>query len=82
LPAVLPAPPSLWNSTDYALDWPVELLAGELAAVSDNVVRPMRPAEVGVLLELAFHTGVPLRHYRDVAGPIAREDPDPGAAVG
>jgi hypothetical protein len=42
----------------------------------------MRPAEVGVLLELAFHTGVPLRHYRDVAGPIAREDPDPGAAVG
>jgi hypothetical protein len=41
----------MWGSTDYALDWPAELLAGELAALSANSVRPMRGAEVAILLD-------------------------------
>ena len=60
--AVVPTS-SIWASTDYALDWPRELVRGELLALYEHPFRGWAPGEVERLLEEAFHTGVPAEDF-------------------
>ena len=45
---------SVWTSVDYELDWPPELLAGELRALFDHPYRGWTGGEVELLLSEAF----------------------------
>jgi len=53
----------MWNSTDYQLDWPRELLRGELVALCTHPHRAWTAGEVELLLTEAFHTGVPAADF-------------------
>lgn len=53
----------VWNSVDYALDWPAELMAGELVGLMTRPYRGWSGAEVELLLREAFHTEVPARDF-------------------
>lgn len=48
---------------DYELDWPPELLAGELRALFDHPYRSWTGGEVELLLTEAFHTGIPAADF-------------------
>ena len=74
LPAVPPVLPSLWSSTDYALDWPATLLRDELLALRSNPYAGWRVYEVVELLELAFHDGAPVHHFRAYVGSFDQEE--------
>lgn len=56
----------MWDSTDYQLDWPRELLAGELVALRDHPYRGYAPTEIEPLLIEAFHTGIPAAEFNHV----------------
>lgn len=53
----------MWISVDYELDWPPELLAGELRALFDHPYRGWTGGEVELLLSEAFHTGIPAAEF-------------------
>jgi hypothetical protein len=53
----------VWTSVDYELDWPSELLAGELRALFDHPYRGWTGGEVELLLTEAFHTGIPAAEF-------------------
>jgi hypothetical protein len=53
----------VWTSVDYELDWPPELLAGELHALFDHPYRDWTGGEVELLLTEAFHTGIPAAEF-------------------
>lgn len=53
----------MWTSTDYELDWPAELLAGELRALFDHPFRSWTGGEVELMLTEAFHTGIPAAEF-------------------
>lgn len=61
MPTVPPSP--IWSSTDYALDWPRELVRGELLALYEHPFRGWVPGEVRRLLVEAFHTDVPATEF-------------------
>ena len=50
---------SIWASTDYALDWPRELLCSELLGLYEHPFQGWIPSYVERLLEEAFHTEIP-----------------------
>ena len=54
---------AVWTSVDYELDWPPELLAGELRALFDHPYRSWTGGEVELLLTEAFHTEVPAAEF-------------------
>lgn len=53
----------MYDSTDYELDWPAELLAGELLALRDHPHRAWTASEIELLLREAFHTDVPVNDF-------------------
>lgn len=59
---------SLWASVDYALDWPHELLRGELVALIEHPYRSWTTDDVELLLAEAFHTRGPVEDFVGVAG--------------
>ena len=52
------APTNAWASTDYRLDWPAQLLVGELATLRE-VEPDLNVEEVAKLLELAWIEAAP-----------------------
>lgn len=53
----------MYDSTDYELDWPAELLRSELVALCTHPHRMWTAGEVELLLTEAFHTGVPAADF-------------------
>ncbi len=53
----------MYDSTDYELDWPAELLRSELVALCTHPHRVWTAGEVELLLTEAFHTGVPAADF-------------------
>jgi len=69
-----------WTSVDDELDWPTELLRGELLALRDHPLRACTASEVKLLLEEAFHTEVPAKDYARITNPgTSPSDPGPGS---
>jgi hypothetical protein len=52
----------VYDSTDYELDWPAELLRSELLALHDHPHRAWTASEIELLRE-AFHTEVPVNDF-------------------
>jgi hypothetical protein len=71
--------PIVWDSTDYELDWPRELLRSELVALRHQPYRIGSSSEIQLLLNEAFHTRVPEVEYERFSsiGEWA-DDPGPG----
>ena len=67
----------MWNSVDYELDWPPELLARELQALFDHPYRGWTSDEVELLLREAFHTAVPAVEFTQLHS-TAEWTNDPG----
>ncbi len=57
--------PARVDFSDYALDWPPELLCAELRLMRDNTLRPWNAGEVRRLVGQAFHGEQPGRHLRE-----------------
>lgn len=53
----------MWTSVDYELDWPPELLRGELLALLGHPYRGWTGDEVELLLHEAFHTEIPAADF-------------------
>lgn len=53
----------MWTSVDYELDWPPELVAGELRALLNHPYRGWTGNDVELLLTEAFHTGIPAADF-------------------
>ncbi|MGH3425979.1 MAG: hypothetical protein ACRDQZ_00125 [Mycobacteriales bacterium] len=57
----------MWDSTDYELDWPRELLRGELLALCNHPHRSWSASDVELMLTEAFHTDVPAADFGRVS---------------
>jgi hypothetical protein len=69
----------VWSSTEYELDWPPELVRGELRALRHDPYRPGSSVEIALLLSEAFHTEVPAADYLKICGEGEWPgDPGPG----
>lgn len=58
----------VWTSVDYELDWPRELLRGELLVLRHDPYRAGSSFEIALLLTEAFHTEVPAADYLRLCG--------------
>ncbi|MFC6091561.1 hypothetical protein [Saccharothrix lopnurensis] len=69
----------MWTSIDYQLDWPAELLRGELIALRDHPYQPASSNQLQRLLLEAFHTDRPAVDYdRFTSAAEWADDPGPG----